>query len=221
MALGAKVFVVDDGSTDRSGEIAASHKGITLLKHPTNLGKGAALRTGFTAAKSTANWAITIDADGQYDPLEAGDLIKKAKETRGTRPIVVARRTAMDGIHVPWTSRMGRGFSNFWVYAAGGGRHPDTQSGLRVYPLPEVLQLKSKSNRFQYEVEILALAGWHDIPILSVPVTVTYTKNRVSHFRPWVDFWRNSATFTRLITMRLLVPKTIRRKWTTIDEDQQ
>ncbi len=214
LQLGVPVFVVDDGSTDRSGAIAARYKEITLLRHGTNQGKGAALRTGFQAAQSVARWAITIDADGQYLPSEAARLMKAVSER--SRPIVVANRMSMAGPDVPWTSRMGRGFSNFWVWMAGGGRLPDTQSGLRVYPLPEVLELGAFSDRFQYEVEVLAMAGWHKIPVISVPVRVNYQRKRISHFRPWMDFWRNSVVFTRLITMRLLVPPVLRRRWTTV-----
>ena len=213
LELGIPVFVVDDGSTDGSGDVAARYQDVTLLRHEKNQGKGAALKTGFEAAQSVAKWAITIDADGQYHPMAAVRLMEAL--AGNSRPIVVANRMSMVSPEVPWTSRMGREFSNFWVWLAGGGRLPDTQSGLRVYPLPEVLALKALGNRFQYEVEILALAGWHGMPVVSVPVEVTYQETRISHFRPWMDFWRNSRVFTRLITMRLLVPRRIRRRWTT------
>jgi len=220
MELGVPVFVVDDGSTDRSADIAGGYEGITLLRHPKNRGKGAALRTGFEAARSVARWAITIDADGQYDPLEAASLMRAIPDDQTQRPIIVANRMTMDGTNVPWTSKMGRGFSNFWVRMSGGGRLPDTQSGLRVYPLPEILRLGATGNRFQYEVEVLALAGWHGIPVISAPVTVNYApgKQRVSHFRPWMDFWRNSMVFTSLITLRLLIPRALRVRWTTVDQ---
>ncbi len=65
-ALGYPVFVVDDGSTDETSQRLAEIKGINLLHHSKNEGKGAAILTGFMAASHVADYAITIDADGQH-----------------------------------------------------------------------------------------------------------------------------------------------------------
>jgi hypothetical protein len=121
----------------------------------------------------------------------------------------------MVGRHVPWTSRFGRGFSNFWVRASGGAKLTDSQSGFRVYPLPEVFTLNVKARRFQFEVEVLAKAGWHGLPVREAPVSVDYHPGapRISHFRPFVDFCRNSNTFSRLIFQRIMVPRTLRKRW--------
>jgi hypothetical protein len=123
----------------------------------------------------------------------------------GTRPIVIGRREGMVGADVPWTSRFGRGFSNFWVRCAGGPRLTDTQSGMRIYPLPAAAGLGVRARRFQFEVEVLVRACWAGIPVVEAPVAVSYTpgRARISHFRPWVDFWRNSETFSRLIFLRI------------------
>jgi hypothetical protein len=112
----------------------------------------------------------------------------------------------MTGEDVPWTSRFGRGFSNFWVRMAGGPVLSDTQSGMRIYPLPEAANLGVRARRFQFEVEILVRARRAGIPVVETPVRVSYTPGmkRVSHFRPFVDFCRNSATFTRLIFQRIV-----------------
>jgi len=207
LSLGLPLVLVDDGSTDESVAILdgfLERPGVTLLRHPTNLGKGAALRDGFRAAAPFADWALTLDADGQHPPAEARRLL--AFPSSGERAIVIGRRLGMDKKATPWTSRWGRGFSNFWVWAAGGVRVSDSQSGFRLYPLPEVLELGTLANRFQFEVEVLALAAWNGLPIREVPVRVVYQpgRERVSHFRPWLDFLRNSETFTRLICRRLL-----------------
>lgn len=201
--LGLPIFVVDDGSTDATPGVLATLSGITLLRHPVNLGKGAALRTGFAAAAPSCSWALTIDADGQHLPEDAGALLAIAE--RGERVIVIGNRQGMAGEHVPWTSRYGRHFSNFWVWLAGGPWLGDSQSGFRLYPLPEVCRLPVVASRYQYEVEVLVQARRHGIPSVEVPVQVVYQPKgvRVSHFRPWRDFCRNSATFSRLIFARL------------------
>jgi glycosyltransferase involved in cell wall biosynthesis len=201
--LGFPVFVVDDGSTDNAYDQIKEIAGIHILRHERNLGKGAAIMTGFAAASAVADWAITIDADGQHYPEDARKLIKAIPQKN--RPIVVGARAGMEDKHVPWTSSFGRKFSNFWVRTSGGPAISDSQSGFRIYPLPEALNLGTKARRFQFEVEILVQAKRNGIPIIEAPVRVHYNPEggRISHFRPFVDFLRNSSTFTRLVFTRI------------------
>ena len=131
--------------------------------------------TGFAAASDMADWAITIDADGQHYPQDAQKLIKAIPKK--TRPIVVGARDNMTGNHVPWTSIFGRKFSNFWVWASGGPALLDSQSGMRIYPLPEALNLGTKARRFQFEVEILVQAKRKGIQVIEAPVRVNYNPN--------------------------------------------
>lgn len=204
MALGLPVIVVDDGSTDNTPGIIGKIEGISVIHHPVNLGKGAALLSGFAAAvEQECDWALTIDGDGQHRPEDAQRLLQAA--ALGRRVIVVGQRMGMAGENVPWTSRFGRGFSNFWVWASGGPRIHDSQSGFRLYPLPEALHLGVRARRYQFEVEILVRAKRQGLDTVEVPVQVVYQPKgeRVSHFRPWPDFKRNSATFSLLIWERI------------------
>ncbi|KPJ77743.1 MAG: hypothetical protein AMJ54_06060 [Deltaproteobacteria bacterium SG8_13] len=211
LQLGFPVFVVDDGSADDSAERAGQIEGVTLLRHDGNRGKGAAIKTGMRAASRISRWAITLDADGQHNPLDARILIRSIPEE--SRPIVVGVRQGMDAVGVHWTSRFGRKFSNFWVWAAGGHRSRDSQSGFRIYPLPETLQLGVVADRYQFEVEVIVKARWKKLPLVEAPVSVRYPPGeRVSHFRPFVDFMRNSTTFSRLIVQRLFLPPAFRRR---------
>ncbi len=81
----------------------------------------------------------------------------------------------------------------------------DSQSGFRIYPIPEALNLEVRSKRFQFEVEILVKAQRKKMPVIEVPVGVNYAPGaeRISHFRPVVDFLRNTSTFARLIIQRI------------------
>jgi len=201
--LGLPVFVVNDGSTDGTGEKIREMAGVTVLSHAVNRGKGAALLTGFTAAAASgASYAVTIDADGQHDPAQAVRLMAAVRP--GERAMIVGCRQGMDDPAIPWTSRFGRKFSNFWVRVTGGPRVADSQSGFRLYPIPEVLQWQARARRFAFEVEILVLAARKGIPVREVPVSVDYRPGgkRISHFRPFVDFWRNTGIFTRLLLTR-------------------
>lgn len=206
LKLGWPVFVVDDGSTDGGGGLEAM-PGIHLVRHPVNRGKGAALMTGFRAAARVADWAITLDADGQHHPAEARRLIDAIAQ--GRRPIVIGRRRRMAAEGAPWTSRFGRGFSNFWIRMAGGPRVTDSQSGFRIYPLPEALRLGVRARKYQFEIEVLVKAAWAGLPVVETPIGVHYDPRgeRISHFRPFVDFCRNTGTFARLITRRVLLGK--------------
>lgn len=204
MKLGLPIIVVDDGSTDNTPDILGNIAGISVIRHPDNLGKGAALLSGFAAAvEQGCDWALTIDGDGQHRPEDAQALLQAAAS--GRRVIVVGQRMGMVGENVPWTSRFGRGFSNFWVWVSGGPRIHDSQSGFRLYPLPEALHLGVQAKRYQFEVEILVRAKRQGIDTIEAPVQVVYQPKgeRVSHFRPWPDFKRNSATFSLLIWERI------------------
>lgn len=203
--LAMPIFVVDDGSTDATAKVIETIDEITILHHPSNRGKGAALLTGFAAAvENNCTHAITLDGDGQHVPEEAALLLDSVKNDE--RAIVIGKRLGMEGKNnVPWTSRFGRGFSNFWVWLAGGPLVEDSQSGFRLYPLPETLQLEVKARRYQFEVEVLVKAHQQGITVREAAISVVYQPQdeRVSHFRPWLDFWRNSTTFSRLIFARI------------------
>jgi glycosyltransferase involved in cell wall biosynthesis len=204
LALDLPVVVVDDGSTDSTADRIKGIAGIRILRHRLNRGKGAALMAGFRQAEKTSDWVITLDADGQHDPRDAAALV--AAIPRDERPIVIGNRQGMLAAEAPWTSRFGRKFSNFWVRMAGGPAVTDSQSGFRIYPLPECLHLDVQSRRFQFEVEVLAKANWNRIPVIEAPISVSYRSGtpRISHFHPFFDFLRNFGVFSRLITRRVV-----------------
>ncbi len=213
LMLDMPVFVVNDGSTDSIFEKIINFNSIYPLHHNENRGKGAAITTGFVEAAKVADWAITIDADGQHNPEDSLEMIQAIPESE--RPIVLGMREGMMGKDVPWTSRFGRKFSNFWVLLSGGPKINDSQCGFRIYPLPEVLDLKVIAKRFQFEVEILIKARWKKISVIEAPISVSYAPRaeRISHFRPFIDFLRNFGTFARLIIQRMMIPSFIRKRW--------
>ncbi len=204
LKLNFPVIVVDDGSTDTTKDLLEEIQGIRVLHHEKNLGKGAALLTGFREAAKRYDFAIVLDADGQHFPKDAHCLIKAIPH--GMRPLVLGYRKEMTGPDIPWTSSMGRRFSNLWVRASGGPMVLDSQSGFRLYPLAEILSLKTCARRYQFEVEVLVKAHQKGIPVIEAPIHVWYPsrEDRISHFRPFIDFLRNSATFSRLIFRRIV-----------------
>jgi glycosyltransferase involved in cell wall biosynthesis len=212
---GFSVYVVDDGSSDQGWQEVQDLPMVHLLRHGYNQGKGTAIMTGLKAASAHCTWAVTVDADGQHSPEEIPQLLQAVP--KGNRPLILGARTNMDGADVPWTSRWGRSFSNFWVQRAGGPRVCDSQSGFRLYPLPEALELKVRARRYQFEIEFLVKSAWKGVQVFEVPIKVNYSPGphgrRTSHFRPFVDFLRNAGVFHRLIVQRIFVPAFLRAKW--------
>ena len=209
---GCPVIVVNDGSTDGTAACLEKIPDIYLLSHQINQGKGAALQTGIEKAVKLAHQAITIDADGQHDPADAAVLMQASLENPSA--IIIGKRQGMKEQQAPWTSRLGRQVSNFWVFVTCGIKLTDSQSGFRIYPLPACLELGVVSRRFQFEVEILVKACWHRISVIEKPISVKYKKEItwVSHFRPLIDFLRIVSTFARLIVQGVLIPSARRRR---------
>jgi glycosyltransferase involved in cell wall biosynthesis len=93
-APGAEIGVVDDGSADATGEVAAGH-GASVLRHPFNLGYGAALQTGYKfAQRAGARLVVQMDADGQHDPADIAALA--APVERGELDVVIGSRFLAD-----------------------------------------------------------------------------------------------------------------------------
>jgi glycosyltransferase involved in cell wall biosynthesis len=185
------VIVVDDGCDDGSAAIlarwSAGGRDRWLITHPQNLGKAAALRSGFDRAGALEySHALTIDTDGQHDVTDVPALLRLAQE-RPDALIVGARSTCIDGY--PPLSRFGRFVSNLFVRIESGARVSDSACGLRVYPLEAVRRVNARSRRFGFELEVITRLAWAGVPIVDAPVKCTYHVNggRITHFRPVWD----------------------------------
>jgi uncharacterized protein (DUF2062 family) len=199
---GYSVLVVDDGSTDGSLATVADLP-ITRHRLAQNRGKGAALQAGAAVAADLGYEAvITLDADGQHDPLDAKLLLEVAAPAW---PAIVLGARRMASLNVPSASRFGMAFSNFWVRLECGENLPDTQSGFRLYPVA-LLTRRFLSRRYTFEVEVLVRGSWAGLPILSTPISVYYPprEERVSHFRMFRDNLRLTTLHTWLVARSLL-----------------
>lgn len=205
VAQGYPVFVIDDGSTDKTVEEAEA-SGAQVVRHPVNQGKGAALLSGLkTAAASDFTHVVTLDADGQHNPSEIPALVAASK-AQPNAIVIGARDFETD--NVPGSSKFGRNFSNFWVRLWTGHNPSDTQSGFRVYPASLTTQLQVKPSHFEWEVEVLVRAGWAGMPLVDVPISVFYppADERVSHYRGFVDSTRITMLHFRLLPRWLIKP---------------
>ncbi len=196
--IGAQVWVVDDGSTDGSGDAAAA-TAARLVRLPENQGKGRALRAGMRAVQE-AGFArvITVDADGQHTLEGALALVHSGA---GAKSLVIGRRD-MSG--APKPNRFGRSFSNFWVWACCGLNPGDSQSGLRIYPVDETLALTVVGDRYHYEIEIIVRLIWAGLEVAQVDVPCIYPEDRISHFNVFYDNARTTRAFARLLVRRFI-----------------
>ena len=183
------IIVVDDGSTDDTPAQAVS-AGAMVISHRRNLGKGAALRTGFSeASKRGFEWAVTMDGDGQHSPDDLPNLLRSAEESGA--PLVVGNRMHQARA-MPWLRRRVNVWMSRKLSQRAGQILPDTQSGFRVIHLPTWSTLPLSTKRFEVESEMLMAFVAADCPVAFVPVQVI-PPGRSSHIRPVTDtlrWWR-------------------------------
>lgn len=194
------VIVVNDGSTDTTASILAglAKEGLTVVTLDRNSGKGAALKAGFRRALDMGfAYAITLDGDGQHYPEDIATMLRANQEHPGA--LILGSRM-MDGADRSKGSSFANKFSNFWLWVQTGRKLDDTQTGYRLYPLKKLHGLRLLTSRYEAELELLVFASWHGVELVPVPVNVYYPpkEERVSHFRPGMDFARISVLNTVL-----------------------
>jgi glycosyltransferase involved in cell wall biosynthesis len=198
------IIIVDDGSSDSTAEILMRYSGLKLLLYKKNRGKGYALKKAFGWARVMGyQYAISLDSDGQHFASDLHVFLSALEENPDT--LIVGARN-MEEAGAPGTSNFGFKFSNFWYTVCTGIKLPDTQSGFRLYPLEKLETMRFVSRRFEFEVEVIVRAAWSKIPLMPVPIKVYYPPKgeRISHFRPFTDFFRISMLNTVLVLMALL-----------------
>lgn len=198
------VIVVNDGCTDTSAAYLPSRHDIILVDNTSNRGKGYALKDGFLKAISLGfTYAITMDADGQHYPEDIPLFLEANR--RNPRAIIMGQRN-LNGVRRNAASRFANSFSNFWF--ALQTLHPlaDTQTGYRLYPLKRLWGINLLTSRYEAELELIVLASWHGVDIVSQKVNVFYPspEQRVSHFRPALDFTRISILNTILCVLAIV-----------------
>ncbi|MGH3734364.1 MAG: glycosyltransferase family 2 protein [Micromonosporaceae bacterium] len=168
------VVCVDDGSRDASGsEIAAT--GAHLVRHPVNMGQGAALQTGLTyaLARPGSRYFVTFDADGQHRVTDAAAMLEVARG--GEVDAVLGSRFLERGSTVPWLKKLVLRIVAALSPRSRRLRLTDAHNGLRVLTRPVAERLRIRMNGMAHASEIvanLARGGWR---VVEVPVTILYT----------------------------------------------
>ena len=185
----AEVIVVDDGSTDATGE-RAREAGAVVVRHEVNRGKGSALESGFgEALRRGADAVIAMDADSQHDPTAAPRLL----EALESADLVVGSRE-LDRTGMPWLRRATNDVTTWFVSRLAGQRIPDSQSGYRAIRASVLRVVHPRSRRFEYESEFLIGAARAGFSIGEAPVPTLYNAPG-SH----IDPVRDTLRFIRLV----------------------
>jgi len=214
------VIVVDDCSPEASyasleQQVQGFQSQVTVIRHPENRGKGAAVQTGFvTACKAGYTHAIQIDADGQHNLGDVAGLMAES----GRHPAAV----------ICGEPRFDRSVPSFRFYARYltlvlcwietlSLQIRDAMCGLRIYPLDSIVPLCENARigaRMDFDPEIIVRVVWSGIELRFMPIEVIYPEDGRSHFRYVRDNIRISWMHTRLIFgMLLRLPVLLTRQW--------
>lgn len=177
--LGAKqyadeVVVVDDGSEDRTVEIARE-AGATVLEHKTNQGKGRAINTFLRYARSTDHKEFAVlDADGQHVPEDLPAVLEPIR--RDEADVVVGSRYLEQGAgsETPRYRRVGQRVLDVLALGSSGTNLTDTQSGFRAFSPAAIDSLTLRTDGMGVETEMIGAAVDKDLTITEVPIDVRY-----------------------------------------------
>jgi glycosyltransferase involved in cell wall biosynthesis len=179
------VIVVDDGSTDRTAEIA-SMAGAEVLQHTLNMGKAAAIMRGFERARAYGPRAVVmLDGDGQHNPSEIPSLVRPV--LAGEADFVVGSRHLNGNNRIPAYRKLGQKTLDLATNVQAGSHSSDTQSGFRALGRAALANLDFHSEGFNIESDMLSHFTGRNLRILEVPIEVKYeipnghSKNPLSH----------------------------------------
>ena len=171
-----KIFVVDDGSTDRTTDVAILARA-DVCRLPRNHGYGSAIRAilDISRAETPSDVLVIMDADNQHD---ATDIPKLVKAVEDGYDLVIGCRAGKD---VPGYRRIGGTILSVFTWLLSGVWVRDSQCGFRAYSKRAVGKIRPKENGMAVSSEIVALASWEGLRIKEVPISVRYSKDSSTH----------------------------------------
>lgn len=214
---GLPCLLVDDGSGPDTRAVldalAARHACVTLERHATNRGKGAALKTGYRAA-AARGWegAIQLDADGQHDPAD----VKRFADAMQRNPGALVLGVPVFDASVPRSRLYARQLSRGLVWAACLSRVvTDPLCGFRGIPLGPTLRVLERvptGDRMEFEPELAVRLVWEGVPVVTLPTRIVYPQGGLSHFSLARDYPLLASLYARLLAGMLPRALALRRR---------
>ena len=181
------ILVVDDGSQDRSFDIAQSCS-VIVLRNEVNRGKGAALKQGFEyALEKGYDSVITMDGDGQHKKEDLLVLYNAAFENGAD--IILGNRM-WQPLDMPWIRKFTNWIMSGTISYLTGYSIPDSQCGLKLIKKNVLQKINLSSQKFEVESEILFQALHKGYSVKSVRISSVYLPEVKSHIRPLRDTFR-------------------------------
>jgi len=172
------IIVIDDGSTDKTGEIARE-QGVIVLRHVINRGLGAALGTGINAALLLgAEYIVTFDADNQHFPEDIERIVEPLIDNKADIVVGSRFKKKESRRNVPLKYRIGNLGLNIITFLLFGKWSTDTQSGLRGFTRRAASMITIRTNRMSVSSEIIAEAKRKKLRIIEVPINIRYPHQR-------------------------------------------
>lgn len=176
------VIVIDDGSTDKTAEIAQL-AGARVCSHDQNKGKGAAIQTGFELGMTDdADTLVFLDGDGQHDPDSIPALVEPIEN--GESDLVIGSRTKQGIGTAPRHRKVGRGILNTITNAVNGTEVTDTQSGFRAMRAGLIEEMIFEDTGMGIESTLLTEAVGAGAQVSEIPVQEHYPKTASSNHNP-------------------------------------
>lgn len=167
------IIVVDDGSHDQTFE-KAKEMDVIALRHPINRGKGAATKTGIEAAKLLgAGIIVTMDSDGQHNPSDIARLIAPIQKNHCD---VVLGTRLKNPKGMPWYKIIANHIGNAITWYFYGLYVSDSQSGFRAYSRHASELINTKTDRYEYDSEVIREIYLYKLKYKEVPIEVRYTE---------------------------------------------
>ncbi len=167
------IVMVDDGSKDDTFEMG-KRAGVIALRHRLNRGKGAATKTAIEAAKFLgADIIVTMDSDGQHNPEDIAQLIEPIK--KGEAEVVLGTRL-LNPKGMPWYKVIANKIGNVVTWYFYGLYVSDSQSGFRAYSRRAAELIDTRTDRYEYDSEIIREMYLHKLKYCEVPIEVRYTE---------------------------------------------
>ena len=175
-----QIIVCDDGSTDLTARIAES-LGVTVIKHPKNVGYGSAIRSIFLKAREiNAECLVTIDADGQHRVEDVNKVINQI--SNGESDIVIGSRFLDESRkEVPNYRKVGIKVITKLTNATIKKQLTDSQSGFRAYSKKVLNELDLSELGMGISTEILIKASSKNFRISEVPIKILYNGETSTH----------------------------------------
>lgn len=172
-SIGCELVVVDDGSADKTPDIAW-RAGSDVVIHPFNLGQGAALQTGIDyALRRGAAFVATFDADGQHDPADILKMLEVLVATKSD--IVCGSRFLGLTENMPFSRAVLLKLAVLFTTITTGIKVTDAHNGLRVMTADCARKIKITQNRMAHASEIISIISSLRLKYIEVPVSIRYT----------------------------------------------